>query len=1177
MTHRSISVSDSPFRQVRSVVRPVPGVPYDHPLMVTCASCLLPLPDGARFCPSCGHAVISSTHEERRVVTVVFADLVGYTSLSEHLDPERVKRLIDASFERLIADITAFGGRVDKVLGDGILALFGAPVAHEDDADRAIRAALQMHETLESFVSEQHDLDVPLQLRIGVNTGEVVVGSVSGTTEYTAMGDVVNVASRLQELAPPGGIFIGDTTAGLASEEINRVPVDHLEVRGRDQTERVWRVTGRHRRVPTIGTRFHDVPFVGRATQRELLGSIMAMVANGRSAVVSVTGEAGSGKTRLVAEALDAFPSRNVTIFSGACAPYGETNVWSPIATALLRRLDLDLTVPPALLREVGRSKGVEFYGFEADDALLTHFVEGVVHLLGYPSSLDHLPPSQARDALFSLIVEGLRRRTSGGPVVLWIDDLQWADVLIIELLHRVARSLVDRPLLIITAQRDEAALDWPPVADQPITVRMPLDPLTHDDADTLVRSVLDAEATDGFVEQLIERSGGNPLFLIELAELARSNPSSRALPGSLRALISSRLDQLPASQRAIIDNASVLGASGPIDSLEKFSMEMNQNFAISDLRALDDASLLELDGPLWRFRSDVVREVAYQTLTKLVRAQRHSGTASVMGANSLISIDQVAHHAARAAELVDEIGPVPGVPADIADRAIGLLFEAARRSMDVGAFNQTRLQTTRALDLGPTDAVLARELLLLRAHAQVERRAVEQARGDAEDALEAASAAGDRRQEGIARRLIGVLDQRDGDLAGARRELGESVDIFRDLGDDNELASSLRQRGLAEVFGGSLRDADWLLGEAEALTERLGDVRGQAWVSQHQAWVAFFSGDTDRAESRLLTAAAKFDLLGDRFGRGWAEGMLAYVRFYQRRFAEAEELAVQVRAAATELGDPWAPAMMDSLIASIRLWTCEFVEADEYSRRALASFRSIGDKFGTVQALAPRMRALVALGRSHEAERSIEEVLALAESFGDLSFPMMAAAGAAVHLGLGERAVEVGRQALDRTVAMGSDGSETRITLALALCQIGRPDDALVMLDEAQLETPYLHSVRTLARSMSGDRSGALADADAVAADGGSTYLDRVIADVAAASVELGAGQLDAAQGRLDRAKSIADTSGDVVARALVSSVRSALIDGRPNADVGHLGPGWHRVIEVLVASNGALVNDDG
>jgi class 3 adenylate cyclase/tetratricopeptide (TPR) repeat protein len=1135
--------------------------------MTTCASCDSPLPDGARFCPACGHEVAPAAAEERRVVTVVFADLVGYTALSEHLDPERVKRLIDASFERLIADITAFGGRVDKVLGDGILALFGAPVAHEDDADRAIRAALQMHESLARFVAEQPDLDPPLRLRIGVNTGEVVVGNVSGTAEYTAMGDVVNVASRLQSLAEPGGILIGDATESLASEEILREPVDSLDVRGREQQVRVWRVTGRRRRVPKIGAGFHDVAFVGRSTQWELLASIMAMVANGRSAIVSVTGEAGAGKTRLVAEALDAFPSRAVTIFSGACAPYGETNVWAPIATALFRRLELDQDAPPELLREVSRTKGVELYGFEADDPVLARFVEGVLHLLGHPSDLDDVPPAQAREILFSLIVEGVRRRTRTGPVVLWIDDLQWADVLIIELLHRVARSLVDRPLLIVTAQRDDADIDWPPASDHPVTVRMPLDPLNHDEASRLIGAVLGPLANAAFVDSLYERSGGNPLFLIELAELAKSNPASTALPGSLRALISARLDQLPAAQRAILDNAAVLGASGPVESLKKFAVEMHQRFDPDDLEQLLQSGLLEIDGPTWEFRSDVVREVAYQTLTKLVRAQRHGGTAAVMFREQKVPIEQVAHHAACAAELAAEIGPVPGLPDDIADQAVGLLYEAAKRSMDVGAFNQVRRQTTRALDLGPSDATIARELLLLRAQAQTERRLLAPALADADDALEAAVAAGDRRQEGVARRLRGILHQRDGDLAGARRELGASVDIFRDLGDDAELAASLRERGLAEVFGGSLSDAEWLLGEAESLTERMHDVRGRAWVRQHQAWVAFLSGDAALAETRLLTAAQEFDLLGDRFGRGWAAGLLAYVRFYQRRFEEAEALAVEVRRDSLELGDPWAPAMMDSLIASIRLWSSRFVEAEELSRRALTNFRQIGDKFGAVQALAPRTRALVALGRTHEAERGIEESLAMSESFGDLSFPMMAAAGAAVHLGLGDRALSISELALDRSLAMGADGSESRITLALALCQVGRADEALAVLDVIVNATPYMRSVRALARAITGDPSGAIDDADLVAADVGASYLDQVIAGTSAGAAAMQLGQLDDAVARFDNAQSTARAAGDVVARELVLLTRAVVLHESSHQEAGHLGSGWRSVATSLAA----------
>ena len=281
---------------------------------------------------------------------------------------------------------------------------------------------------------------------------------------------------------------------------------------------------------------------------------------------------------------------------------------------------------PARPLRDLLRSKAVDLYGFESTDSQLDRFVEGTLHLMGYPSDLDRIPPAQSREALFTYIVDGIRRRTANGPVVLWIDDLQWADVLIIELLHRIARSLADRPLLIITAQRDDADLKWPPAVDHPITVRMPLDPLERGEAARLVASVVGEIATDALVDQLYERSGGNPLFLTELAELAKANPTSTALPGSLRALIAARLDRLAAPQRLILDNAAVLGASGSIDALMKFAAEMQQDFDEDDLEGLADDGLIELDGSNWRFRSDVVREVAYQTLTKLVRANATPG-----------------------------------------------------------------------------------------------------------------------------------------------------------------------------------------------------------------------------------------------------------------------------------------------------------------------------------------------------------------------------------------------------------------------------------------------------------------------------------------------------------------------------------------------------------------------
>ncbi len=843
--------------------------------------------------------------------------------------------------------------------------------------------------------------------------------------------------------------------------------------------------------------------------------------------------------------------------------------MWVPIATALFGRFDLDLALPPEQVRELSRRAGVSRLGFGNNSVSLDHFVEAVLHLLGHPSELDHVTPAEARETMFRLIVEGLRRRSQHGPVVLWLDDLQWADPLLIELLHRLTRSLGDRPVLLLTAHRDDAQVDWPPSIDHPITIRMPLDPFTRSEADDLLFALFGETVTSHRRDQLYERSGGNPLFLTELALLARSRPESTELPGSLRALIAARLDRLGSGPRAVLDNAAVLGSSGSVSGLERFAHHLSQVFDRGDVVALAGEGLLDLDDDWWHFRSDVVREVAYERLTKLVRAQRHAGVAAALGDMTRVPVNVVAHHTATVAELIDEIGPVAGIPPDMKARAVSLLATAAQRSLDVGALNQAAMHAGRALALGPDSPVIARDLMLLRVETAVGRREAINARSEAEEILESALEAGDERHEGRARRYLGQIDQMSGDLDSARMQLGRSVDIFRGLRDDTELSASLRERGFAEVFGGSLADAEWLLGEAEALSERLQDPRGQAWVRQHQAWVAFLSGDIELAEQRLALASSGFADLGDRSGSNWARGLLAFLRFFSFRFDEAEALAIDVRTETTELGERWTPALMNTLLASMRLWTGRFDEAEELSRRALTEFRALDDRFGLVQALGPRNRALVALGRDHEAERGLEEVLALGDSFGDLAFPMMAAAGTAVHLGLGERAVVIGEIALERVKAMGADGSETRVTYALGLCQTGQAERALALLEDVEIDFPYGHAIRAIAAALCGDDVLPIADADAVWAVDGSTYLDRVLVDIAAAAVEVRTDRIPEAVGRLERARVTADQAGDVVAKALASRATSTMlgtIDGdvSPNQASG-LRPGWLRVISGL------------
>ena len=264
---------------------------------MTCANCGADNRPDARFCASCGHA--TRTHaDERRVVTVVFADIVGFTTLSENLDPERVKRLVDVAFERLVHDVHDFGGRVDKIVGDAIVALFGAPVAHEDDAERAVRAALRMQETLAEYATES---SIGIRMRIGVNTGEVLVGALRAGGDYTAMGDVVNTASRLETSANPGEVLVGAATYQATREVIGYESRGSLIVRGREAAVDVWAAT--EALVPPGYRPRRITPLVGRDTELTVLRNLVELsIAHDRGQMVLLLGEAGVGKTRLANE-----------------------------------------------------------------------------------------------------------------------------------------------------------------------------------------------------------------------------------------------------------------------------------------------------------------------------------------------------------------------------------------------------------------------------------------------------------------------------------------------------------------------------------------------------------------------------------------------------------------------------------------------------------------------------------------------------------------------------------------------------------------------------------------------------------------------------------------------------------------------------------------------------------
>ncbi len=617
---------------------------------MTCPNCGVAVPPGARFCPSCGTALAVTLLEERRIVTVLFADVVGYTALAEHRDPETVKRIIDGCLQRLVADVVAFGGRVDKLLGDGVLALFGAPVAHEDDAERAVRAALRMQATLREHSA---GTPAPLQLRVGVNTGEVLVGALRAGGDYTAMGDVVNMASRLQTSAAPGTVLVGEATFALTETAIRYERYGDVEVRGRDQALPAW-IALEPLALPGSHRRRHHSPLVGRDEELGLLlGGLRYAVSRRKAFLAAIDGEGGVGKSRLVEEVVERVrDDEGVRVLEGSCVPYGESNVWWPLASALTTVLQLETTMTADEIRQQAAARAAEIVDRPLDDPEVARVTDGFCHILNQPSALDDMDPARARQELTRIVIAVFQARLREGPVMVAITDVHWADPSVLQLFEQVIASLAGLPFLLVTTARPDAELAWPPPSGPYATLRLRLDPLDPAASAELTRAILGEGADSSTVSRLFERSGGNPLFLEELATLV-ADTGSTVLPDSLRALVAARLDQLPTDQRSLLDNAAVLGTSGPWVALEKFGEETGVEATEQALDGLVEAGLLAVEGTRWRFRSESVRDVAYQTLTKAARAQRHSGVASAMEEHPKSSIEDLAHHWATAAEIV--------------------------------------------------------------------------------------------------------------------------------------------------------------------------------------------------------------------------------------------------------------------------------------------------------------------------------------------------------------------------------------------------------------------------------------------------------------------------------------------------------------------------------------------
>lgn len=1145
---------------------------------VVCGACGAGAAEGARFCAACGQPLVTRA-DERRVVTVLFADLVGFTTMAETRDPEQVKNLIDRCFERLAADVADFGGRVDKVVGDAILALFGAPVAHEDDAERAVRAGLRMQETLAQWVGE---LGVGgLRMRIGINTGEVLVGGLRAGGDWTAMGDVVNTASRLQSMAEPGTVVVGPETHAATASVVRYTPLGALEARGRSAPVEAW-VAEETVAPPGRRTRRLDVPLVGRDEERAILDSLVsAAVRRRRAASVVVVGEAGMGKTRVVEEAAArAAADYGATVLEGACVPYGEANVWWPVADALRKSFGAPVGTPVAEARRACLAR-VALALPEAPEAERQRVAEGLLHLLGEPSSLEGIDPSRAREEVTRSLVTYVEGWAAQRPVIVVLSDLHWADDAVLALGDALTERASGLPFVLLATARAGLVERWHPPVARSNHVVLHLDPLDREAAGQLLEHLV-CDVPEDLRQLVLDRSGGNPFFLEELASLLGEGGGRTGVPHTLRGLVAARLDTLSRAEQVVIDDGAILGRRFPATAIHLMAEKAGLTPVQVD-RALDDLvakDLLAFDGHTYTFRSDLVREVAYDTLTKAARIKGHYGVAAWIEehpSGSVADRDRVAHHYATAAALAAELGAVEGVPDDLAARAVAALGRAVEAAAADELHVVVRRLATQALDLsGPSalDAPSRVRFQLARARSASALRDLDDADADIEAALALAERAGDPLLVADVRAVQGQVEQKRGDLASAVALLNEAVEVFRGAGELRRTAEALLPLGQTHIFAGDDEAASAALGEALGAYRSLGDRRGEAWAVQGLAWVSYSAGRIAEADARCEESIAIFEELGDRGGLSWAVGMHAFVRYHQGRFEEAEALAGRVLDEATQRSDPWAMGMMQSLRSLIRLWTGRVADAVEPAKEALERFRSMNDWFGQLLTLGAIGRALVAQGRIEEGFGYIDEALAVAGSTTSSSAPQIAATHvitSAAHAGRPERAA--GIDASFAALHQAGEVGFTDCVVGDGLVRLQRGDAAgavrvLEGLVDAlgEAASGYALSALAMARAGAGDVTGALAAADATLATAApTTFSDRTMAGTAKALAAARAGDPAAADAALALVRRELETTDDRHGRNLLA-LGAATVDlalGRPvapgaGAEAAAASPGW-------------------
>jgi class 3 adenylate cyclase/tetratricopeptide (TPR) repeat protein len=921
--------------------------------MTLCANCGTQNPEGARFCNTCGNALgdVAQARETRKTVTVLFIDAVSSTSIAERMDPESLRSVMTRYFDAMRDAIESHGGAVEKFIGDAVMAIFGVPTVHEDDALRACRAAVEIRRRLAELEPQiRADRGVAIEWRAGINTGPVVAGDVAAGQRIVT-GDAVNVAARLEAAAAPGEILLGAETHALVREAVSAEPVEPLTLKGKSEPVPAWRLTsvsdalGRHAR-PS------EAPLVGRHRPLRLMDDAFHEAVEERIChLFTVLGSAGVGKSRVVEEFIGSVGDQ-ARVASGRCLAYGQGITYWPVAEAL--RDGAGIAEADAPEEAMARLRGV--LGSEPDAERVAGIVAG---LLGIEEGVT------APDEIFWAIRKTFEALARSQPLILVFDDIHWGEPTFLDLIEHMAEWTRDAPILLIAMARPELLEKRPTWGGgKRWATTMSLEPLSEGESEELVTSLLGrAELPAEFRSHISQAAEGNPLFVEELlAKLiddgflveadggwaALGDLRQLAIPPTIQALLAARLDGLGNEERAVIERASVEGKvfhRGAVMELAPEPMRAQVRDRLANLMRMelvrpDQASFAGDEA--YRFRHLLIRDAAYQALAKQTRSELHERFAAWLervAADRLAEYEEIiGYHLEQAFRYRTELGPPDAQAQALGERAGNLLGDAGERAdgrRDVAA--QVDL-LGRAVELLP-DGPRRRRLLCRLANGVYDSGDAPRAERLLEGALADAKNAGDEGAVAMATMMLAFVHS-----STRSTELSETLHILEEqaaiLGRVGDTAAERFALGVSAFTLFALGRAAEAIDRAEVLL-----AQGSSDESWHRAARQAKGASMTWGPMPVEEAIAE---IGATQATRWEAGAylgLARLRGLQGRLTEALELNGRGRAAFEDLGNRHMVASAQGAEGELRHQSGELEAGERLLRTSYDAMIASGDR----------------------------------------------------------------------------------------------------------------------------------------------------------------------------------------------------------------------------------------